>query len=245
VFTYVYSRYALCLLLQILLVAALDIKTHDVPTVSSINSLLSQYCKASHFFCKFLCIGGGGGLFALPRLSHGPRPALAAAIFQKPGVHLRSLQRVDSTGHPVSRSDWMASFSYSRYEYRERIARIWHLYCLDGRNALIYASTISRTFPICHMSLGKLTVAMPKAGDRLWLLEPYMYVCTSMYVCMYVCMYACMHVCIFLIKSLLYSMFHYKEAILHARYCCMSCDRKITIYMNVCMYMCVYVCMFH
>jgi hypothetical protein len=27
VFTYVYSRYALCLLLQILLVAALDIKT--------------------------------------------------------------------------------------------------------------------------------------------------------------------------------------------------------------------------
>jgi hypothetical protein len=33
VFTYVYSRYALCLLLQILLVAALDIKTRDAPTV--------------------------------------------------------------------------------------------------------------------------------------------------------------------------------------------------------------------
>jgi hypothetical protein len=46
VFTYVYSRYALRLLLQILLVAALDIKTRDVPTVSSVNSLLSQYCKA-------------------------------------------------------------------------------------------------------------------------------------------------------------------------------------------------------
>jgi hypothetical protein len=46
VFTYVYSRYALCLLLQILLVAALDIKTRDVPTVSSINWLLSRYCKA-------------------------------------------------------------------------------------------------------------------------------------------------------------------------------------------------------
>jgi hypothetical protein len=30
----VYSRHALCLLLQILLVAALDIKTRDVPTVS-------------------------------------------------------------------------------------------------------------------------------------------------------------------------------------------------------------------
>jgi hypothetical protein len=61
VFTYVYSRYALCLLLQILLVAALDIKTRDVPTVSPINS--SQYCKASHFFffCKFLCTWGGGG----------------------------------------------------------------------------------------------------------------------------------------------------------------------------------------
>jgi hypothetical protein len=46
VFIYVYSHYALCLLLQILLVAILDIKTRDVPTVSSINSLLSQYCKA-------------------------------------------------------------------------------------------------------------------------------------------------------------------------------------------------------
>jgi hypothetical protein len=37
-------------LLQILFVAALDIKTRDVPTVSSINSLLSQYCKTSLFF---------------------------------------------------------------------------------------------------------------------------------------------------------------------------------------------------
>jgi hypothetical protein len=33
-----------------IVVAALDIKTRDVPTVSSINSLLSQYCKALHFF---------------------------------------------------------------------------------------------------------------------------------------------------------------------------------------------------
>jgi hypothetical protein len=47
VFTYVYLRYASCLLLQILFVAALDIKTRDVPTVSSVNSLLSQYCKAT------------------------------------------------------------------------------------------------------------------------------------------------------------------------------------------------------
>jgi hypothetical protein len=30
--------------------AILDIKTRDVPTVSSINSLLSQYCKALHCF---------------------------------------------------------------------------------------------------------------------------------------------------------------------------------------------------
>jgi hypothetical protein len=60
VFTYVYSRYALCLLLQILLVAALDIKTRDVPTVSSINSFLSKYCKASHFiFANFYLPGGG------------------------------------------------------------------------------------------------------------------------------------------------------------------------------------------
>jgi hypothetical protein len=81
VFTYVYSRYALCLLLQILLVAAIDIKTRDVPTVSSINWLLSQYCKASLFFQNFYVPGGGGGrLFALPRLFHGQRPALDTSI---------------------------------------------------------------------------------------------------------------------------------------------------------------------
>jgi hypothetical protein len=79
-FTYVYkySRYALCLLLQILLDAALEIKTRDVPTVSSINSLLSQYCIASHFcFANFYVRGGGGRpMFALPRLSHGQKTAL-------------------------------------------------------------------------------------------------------------------------------------------------------------------------
>jgi hypothetical protein len=64
---YIYSRYALCLLLQILLVSALDIKTRDVPTVSSINSLLSQYGKASHFLCKFLCMGEGA-----PTVRFGP-----------------------------------------------------------------------------------------------------------------------------------------------------------------------------
>jgi hypothetical protein len=53
---YVYSRYALCLLLQILLVAALDIKTRDVPTVSSAVTILQSFA----FFCKFLCTGGGG-----------------------------------------------------------------------------------------------------------------------------------------------------------------------------------------
>jgi hypothetical protein len=46
-------------LLQILLVAALDIKTRDVPTVSSVNSLLSQYCKASHFFFANFYVWGG------------------------------------------------------------------------------------------------------------------------------------------------------------------------------------------
>jgi hypothetical protein len=47
--------------------------------------------------------------------------------------------------------------------------------------------------------------------------------------CLYVCVCVC--VCVFFIKSLLYNMFHYKEAILHARYCFMSCYRKRTIYM--------------
>jgi hypothetical protein len=55
-----YSRYTLCLFLQILFVASLDINTRDVPTISSINSLLSQYCKASHFFLQIFMYGGGG-----------------------------------------------------------------------------------------------------------------------------------------------------------------------------------------
>jgi hypothetical protein len=76
----VYSRYVLCLLLQILLVSALDIKTRDVPTVSSVNSLLSQNCKDLHFLANF-CVWGWGGrqLFALPQLSHGQRPSLLIA----------------------------------------------------------------------------------------------------------------------------------------------------------------------
>jgi hypothetical protein len=41
--------------------ATLDIKTRDVPTISSINSLLSQYCKNSHFFANFYVLGGVGG----------------------------------------------------------------------------------------------------------------------------------------------------------------------------------------
>jgi hypothetical protein len=61
VLTYVYSRYDLCLLLQILFVAALDIKTREVPTVSSIKSLLSQYCKASLFFFLQIFISQKGG----------------------------------------------------------------------------------------------------------------------------------------------------------------------------------------
>jgi hypothetical protein len=58
---HVYLRYTLCLLLQILFVAALDINTRDVPTVSSINSLLSQYCKASQFFFTNFYVWGWGG----------------------------------------------------------------------------------------------------------------------------------------------------------------------------------------
>jgi hypothetical protein len=50
---------ALCLLLQILFVAALDIKTRDVPTITSINTLLSQYCKALYFLQIFMHGGRG------------------------------------------------------------------------------------------------------------------------------------------------------------------------------------------
>jgi hypothetical protein len=59
VFTYVYSRYALCLLLQILFVAVLDIKTRDVPML--VNKLVAVTILQSFaFFCKFLCCTGGG-----------------------------------------------------------------------------------------------------------------------------------------------------------------------------------------
>jgi hypothetical protein len=59
VFTNEYSGSALCLLLQILFVAALDIKTRDVPTVRSINSLLLQYCKSFPFLKIFMYWGAG------------------------------------------------------------------------------------------------------------------------------------------------------------------------------------------
>jgi hypothetical protein len=60
VFTYVYSRYALCLLLQILFVVALDIKMRDVPTVSSINSCCHNIVKLRIFFANFYVWVGGG-----------------------------------------------------------------------------------------------------------------------------------------------------------------------------------------
>jgi hypothetical protein len=88
VFTYVYSRYALCLLLQILLVAALDIKTRDVPAISSVNSLLSQYCKASQFCANFYVPGGGlaapTGRFApvRPWAMAGPAYAVSDKVSQ-------------------------------------------------------------------------------------------------------------------------------------------------------------------
>jgi hypothetical protein len=74
--SFVYSRYALCLLLQILFIAALDIKTRDAPTVSSINSLLSQYCKALHFFANFYVWGAPTVRFApvVPWAKTGPGP---------------------------------------------------------------------------------------------------------------------------------------------------------------------------
>jgi hypothetical protein len=87
IYIHIYSRYALCLLLKILLVAALDIKTRDAATVSSTNSLLSQYCKPSFFFVAIFYVpagGGGGGArrqrVALPRLPHGQRPALSKGV---------------------------------------------------------------------------------------------------------------------------------------------------------------------
>jgi hypothetical protein len=79
---HMYIHVMLCLLLQILFVADLDIKTRDAPTVSSINSSLSQYYKASHIFLQIFMYGGGGGRpqFVLTRLSPGQRPALGPRL---------------------------------------------------------------------------------------------------------------------------------------------------------------------
>jgi hypothetical protein len=71
-------------------------------------SLLSKYCKASHFFCKFWCVLGGGGggwqLFALARLSHGQRLALMAVVKSQqpkyliyPYLHLTSWHFTEKT----------------------------------------------------------------------------------------------------------------------------------------------------
>jgi hypothetical protein len=105
VFTYVYSHYTLCLLLQILFVSTLDIKTRDVPTVSSINSLLSQYCKASHILLQIFVGGGGGQLLALPRLSHGQRPALfcsKAFSYQHLKMCFRRTKKIHKISHHIS-----------------------------------------------------------------------------------------------------------------------------------------------
>jgi hypothetical protein len=81
----------------------LDIKTRNVPTVSSINSLLSQYCKLRFFFANFYVRMGGGGrqLFALPRLSHGQRLALSPTIDGRVG--LTGIQNASSFTSPPPR----------------------------------------------------------------------------------------------------------------------------------------------
>jgi hypothetical protein len=60
-------------LLQIFLVAALDIKTRDV------NSLLSQYCKASHLFLLQIFMWGAPTVRFAPVVPWA-RPALAGDI---------------------------------------------------------------------------------------------------------------------------------------------------------------------
>jgi len=40
-----------------------------------------------------------------------------------------------------------------------------HLHRSGGSNALISAHTTARTFPICDISLGSLTLPTPEAGD--------------------------------------------------------------------------------
>jgi hypothetical protein len=61
VFTYVYSRYALSLLLQILSNAVLDIKTRDVPTVSKNKLVAVTILQSFTFFFLPIFMWGGGG----------------------------------------------------------------------------------------------------------------------------------------------------------------------------------------
>jgi hypothetical protein len=122
---YVYSRYSLCLLLQILLTAALDIKTRDVPTVSSINSFLSQYCKASLYyffiFCKFLCRVG------VPTVRFAPvfPWAKAGPAYTLPEMTYFYYCTWKNTEHLASRTEL--------YGYRDRARPVPVSLCLGGR----------------------------------------------------------------------------------------------------------------
>lgn len=49
----------------------------------------------------------------------------------------------------------------------------WHLHHSDRRDTLIYVHTNSSILPICHKSLGSLTLPAPKDGDFVELIRLY------------------------------------------------------------------------
>jgi hypothetical protein len=99
-----------------------DARCTYVPTVCSINSLLSQYCKASDFFANFYVLGGGGQLFALPRLSHGQRPALMIIITN---LHLPAeLLSVGPISLLALAHSWAEQLAYITSQFHEENATV-------------------------------------------------------------------------------------------------------------------------
>jgi hypothetical protein len=75
---HMYIDVMLCLLLQILFTAALCINTSDITSVSSVNSLQSQYAKLRIFWKGFMYGGGAPNVHFAPAVSL-QRPALLIA----------------------------------------------------------------------------------------------------------------------------------------------------------------------
>ena len=107
---------------------------------------------------------------------------MIVTTYQRPSVHLGPLTCPCYTGQTAQiiyypGSDQAAPYSHFGFRCvipaRNGPLEYWPLHRTDWRNTLTYAHTTSRVLPTWDMSLGSLTVAIPKARDFVESLEPY------------------------------------------------------------------------